>query len=124
MKDSPSRKLGPDNMNPASQKVWKYIIHRYSDLIFGSHVIADQWFRSRRMFEQACKARELEPYTGPISSSKVHEISANLRSLVSASLPPEHYKETCPNCGNVSKCRCANCTRIESSSLCTQCRGL
>lgn len=81
MKTSPSKKTCPDNINPASKKVWNHIIHRYSDLIFGSHVIEDQWFRALRMFEQACKARELEPYIGPTSSSRVHEISANIRKL-------------------------------------------
>jgi hypothetical protein len=73
--ESPSKKNTPKGMNPEAKKVWVHIIHRYSDLLFGSPEIETQWFRAKRMFEQACKSRDLEPY------SNIYRISASLRKL-------------------------------------------
>lgn len=81
MKISPSKTQYPKYMNIAAEKIWRHVIHRYSDLIFGSKMVQDQWFRASRMFEQACKSRGLDPYVKPTSSSRLHEIAASLRSL-------------------------------------------
>ena len=78
MKESPSSEVMPSNINPKASKVWVHVLRRYSDLIFGSKVVKDQWFRASRLFEQACKSRDLEPYSG---SNSLREISAKLRKL-------------------------------------------
>lgn len=79
MKISPSKVDYPESLNLAALKVWQYIIHRYSDLIFSSGSVDTQWFRAKRLFEQACKSRDVEPYTG--NTNKLHEISSKLRLL-------------------------------------------
>lgn len=33
----------------------------------------------------------------------------------------EHFLNTCPVCGNITKCRCSHCRRVRTHKLCTLC---
>lgn len=45
-----------------------------------------------------------------------------IRQIIGVStLSSEHYLNTCPNCKEITKCRCSNCIRIHTNNLCYQC---
>jgi hypothetical protein len=79
MKQPPSAEVYPSNLNMEALDVWVYVIRKYADLIFGSKSLGNQWFRACRIFEQACKSRNLSPYIN--NSCALYELAAKLRKL-------------------------------------------
>lgn len=53
----------PAGINPDAEALWTKVVHRYSDVIFKGRSIAGEWETAIHIFERACRARGIRPFT-------------------------------------------------------------
>jgi len=78
MKKAPSYKNPPSSMNPDAENIWRSVLRKFSDDIYESKSLIDQWKKAKAHFERSCRKLGVPPYSLVSLAQRLQQLTRKL----------------------------------------------